>query len=221
MDLNTRIFCSFFLEESSLPAGRTGSTVFTLSSRLLCAARRSMPVLVWSAGSGCLPGCKVLIPVCQASRAAALRRICLAAPCFGVRLRRCRTVSTLWPLTSRAGGDAALGCRAALPACLCMGVTPVHARGPHEGREHRALLADVKPKLEMRFLASYQCLLLCSREGYRGAKDNPAGKQELQLISRWYLPLWHKEAVIKAAHSPKLSGFYHWVMQYILPCFST
>lgn len=49
MDLNTHIFRSFFLEESWLPAGSTGSAVFTLSSRLLCAGWRSVPVLVWSA----------------------------------------------------------------------------------------------------------------------------------------------------------------------------
>lgn len=82
-------------------------------------------------------------------------------------------VPTLWPLAARVGGDAALGCRAAL-SLQAYAWERALCRGLHGGRKHRALLADVKWKLEMRFLASYQCLLLCSSEGYRGAKDNPA-----------------------------------------------
>lgn len=125
MDLNTRIFRSFFLEESWLPAGSTGSAVFTLSSRLLCAGWRSVPVLVWSAGSGCLPGFKF-------SFLCARRLALLRSDAFGWQHRVCPRrhgpVLTLGPLAARVGGDAALGCRAALSLqaygwerALCMG----------------------------------------------------------------------------------------------------
>lgn len=79
-------------------------------------------------------------------------------------------------------------------------------------RNGSALLADLKQRLDVRFLTNRvgACRFAQARiysQGCGRAKDNsPRGKMGAPVSSGDF-PLWHKKTSRKAAHSPKISVF--------------
>lgn len=79
-------------------------------------------------------------------------------------------------------------------------------------RNGSALLADLKQRLDVRFLTNRvgACRFAQVRVYFQGcgrAKDSsPHGKMG-GSVSSGDFPLWHKKTSRKAAYSPKLSGF--------------